>query len=109
VTAGSSIPTCEAVLRGAFLQDAGGVGDERVEVEQLVHVLPAFGRRLALLGHRDGVRVVHLDGHVVRHVAGALPRHLKARHGDAALSGEVNRHSAGDEPGGHGRVRRSLR
>lgn len=67
------IPTCQAVLWGTFLQNPGGIRDEGVEVEQLVHVLPTFCRRLALLRHGDGVRVVHLDGHVVRHVAGAFP------------------------------------
>lgn len=70
-------PTCQAVLRGALLQNPGGIGDEGVEVEQLVHVLPAFRRWLALLRHGDGIRVVHLDGHVVGHVAGAFPRYLK--------------------------------
>lgn len=74
------LPTWEAVLRRAFLQDAGGIGDEGVEVEQLVHVLPALCWRLALLRHRDGVWVVHLDGHVVRHVTGTLPWHLKVVH-----------------------------
>lgn len=71
------IPTWQAVLWGAFLQNPSGIGDEGVEVEQLVHVLPTFCRRLALLRHGDGVRVVHLDRHVVCHVTGAFPRHLK--------------------------------
>lgn len=70
--------TWKAVLRGAFLQDASGIGDEGVEVEQLVHVLPTFCWWLALLWHRDGVRVIHLDRHVVGHVTRPFPWHLRA-------------------------------
>lgn len=49
----------------ALLQNPCRVGDERVEVKQFVHVLPALSRWFTLLRHCDGVRVIHLNGHVI--------------------------------------------